>query len=413
MKALKNALANIPEIAELMQRIEGGRCPVAVTGVAPVHRSQIAAAVALELDRPLVMVCPDEKEADRLCLDLRTLMGREPLRLTARDFQLSSAAFSRGWEHRRLSALYTLSREKKPVVVATVDALMQRTIPPEVLKAAALSLQVGGKAEPQTIAEQLTAAGYTRCEQVEGVGQFALRGGILDVFSPMMDQPVRCEFFDDEIDSCGLFDTATQRRVKNIKSALILPASEFLPAFAPGGVEGLWQAIEKQADKAKQEKLAQTLRADASRLREGVAVEGPDRYIAALYGKMTTGLTYLPADALLCLSESARCDEAARGRTVQSRQDTEALLSAGVLCGEWSSLYLSAEELFAQCAEFAAVMMDALPTSRYPLQPRGLLSVAASCPPPPFPGGGSTGGCPPSTPSAGKRSLWWWPRWTP
>ena len=67
---------------------------------------------------------------------------------------------------------------------------------------------------------------------MEGVGQFALRGGILDVFSPLMDQPVRCEFFDDEIDAMGTFDPGTQRRTANVKNALLLPAAEVLPRCA-------------------------------------------------------------------------------------------------------------------------------------------------------------------------------------
>ncbi|MBU5625577.1 transcription-repair coupling factor [Oscillibacter sp. MSJ-2] len=379
MEALTNALLKIPEIEELARRIEGGRCPVAVSGTAPVHRSQISASLAQRLSRPLVMVCGDEKEALRLCLDLKTLMGREPLRLLSRDFQLTSAAFSRSWEHRRLAALYALARGGEGVVVATVDALMQRSIPREVLLNAAFTVKVGGRADPQALAEKLTAAGYTRSDQVEGAGQFALRGGILDVFSPMMDRPVRCEFFDDEIDSCGLFDTATQRRIKNVKSALILPASEFLPAYGEGGISALVKALEAQAAKAekKHEKLAQALRADAERLSDGAMPDGPDRYLSALYGKVTSGADYLPPDALVCISESARVDEAAKGRALQCKQDTETLLSAGVLAGEWSKLYLSPEELFAQLEEFPTMMMDALPTSRYPMRPRGLLSISA------------------------------------
>ena len=77
---------------------------------------------------------------------------------------------------------------------------------------------------PEELAGRLAALGYTRCQQVEGVGQFALRGGILDVFSPLMAEPVRCEFFDDEVDSLGSFDVISQRRTKNLESALLLPA---------------------------------------------------------------------------------------------------------------------------------------------------------------------------------------------
>ncbi|MFR6095130.1 MAG: hypothetical protein ACLUIW_07075 [Dysosmobacter welbionis] len=125
------------------------------------------------------------------------------------------------------------------------------------------------------LAEQLLSAGYTRCEQVEGVGQFALRGGILDVFSPLMDQPVRCEFFDDEIDSMGAFDPGTQRRIRNVSSARILPAAEVLPHCAPGGLPGLADQLtalaEKLAKKQKTEAIVQTLREDAERLRSGAA----------------------------------------------------------------------------------------------------------------------------------------------
>ncbi len=88
-----------------------------------------------------------------------------------------------------------------------------------------------GKHDLRALAERLTAAGYVRCEQVEGAGQFAVRGGILDVYSPM-SAPVRVEFFDTEIDAMGEFDVATQRRTKNLEELTVLPAAEVLPFAA-------------------------------------------------------------------------------------------------------------------------------------------------------------------------------------
>ena len=136
-----------------------------------------------------------------------------------------------------VSLLYALAAGQEQIIVATADGLLQRTIPPEVLLEASVTLTIGGRADIKELTQKLIAAGYSRADQVEGVGQFALRGGILDVFSPGMEQPVRFEFFDDEIDSMGVFDPGTQRRIRNIKSALILPAREVLPAllaFSPG-----------------------------------------------------------------------------------------------------------------------------------------------------------------------------------
>ena len=213
MEQLLRMLLTIPEVSALVRAVERGECPAAVTGLGPVHRAQAAAALALETGRPLVMVCADEGEAGRLGEDLRNLTGEEPLKLFARElFVKAGTVISRQWEHRRIASLYALTQGRGRVVVATCEGLLQKTTPPEKLGAAALRLAVGERLDLTALPGRLVAAGYTRCDQVEGVGQFALRGGILDVFSPMMDQPVRCEFFDDEIDSLGEFDTATQRR---------------------------------------------------------------------------------------------------------------------------------------------------------------------------------------------------------
>lgn len=131
---------------------------------------------------------------------------------------------------------------------------------------------------PGDLARRLAGAGYTRCDQVEGPGQFALRGGILDVFSPGMEQPVRCEFFDDEIDSLGIFDTATQRRVENRREALLLPAAEVLPAWQEGQAEQaalrLEAAVKRLARRQGTQALRELLTADAARLRQGMAPNG-------------------------------------------------------------------------------------------------------------------------------------------
>lgn len=74
---------------------------------------------------------------------------------------------------------------------------------------------------------------------MEGVGQFALRGGILDVYAPGMDAPARVEFFGDEVDAMGSFDLSTQRRTENLEEVRLLPAAETLPQLAPGGLAGV------------------------------------------------------------------------------------------------------------------------------------------------------------------------------
>ena len=324
MEQLLQALLRIPEAEALAQAVEQGNCPAGVTGLGGVHRAQIAAAAARRTGRPLVMVCSDEAEAVRAAADLEILLGQRPVRIFARElFVRAGTVVSRQWEYARIAALYELGGGAA-AVVATAEGLLQKTCTPQWLRSAALKLEPGQRCGLTDLPRRLTAMGYSRADQVEGVGQFALRGGILDVFSPTMDEPVRCEFFDDEIDSLGSFDLLTQRRTKNLDAALLLPACELPPEAERGSV-----------------------------------------------------LRHLPAHALLCLCETGRLGERVKNILWQAREDTESLLAAGEKDGDLTALLLSQNEWLAELERFAVCMLEALPTSRYPLPPRTLLAVSA------------------------------------
>ena len=382
MDAFLKTLQTLPEVAELVSRVENGGCPAVLTGTQPVQRACVGAAVAAGAGRPMVFLCADEREARQLAGDLQSLTGETPVTLLAREWQFRpNAVSSREWERSRLAALHQMAAGNAPVVVATVDALLARTMPPHRLAELSMTLETGGRADLKELCDRLLQAGYSRCDQVEGVGQFALRGGILDVFSPLMEQPVRCEFFDDEIDSLGLFDPGTQRRTENVSSALLLPAAEVLPGLAPGGTAHLADELEKLAVKyAKKEgrdALVQTLRGDAERFRNGAEVGGLDRYLNLIYPDAAGGADYLPPDAVVFLCEGGRIEQRVKTVLLQLHQDTEALMEAGLMVGDAAEVCLSGEALFARLADFPVVMLDALPTSRHPLKPRGLLAINA------------------------------------
>ena len=390
MKALMKELLSLTEVRQLTEDVENGVSPVLITGVSPVHRAQVEAALHLKTRRPLVVLCPDEREARRQAGDLRVLTGEEPLVLPARELQWRPMEASRQWENRRLAALYRLG--SSPVVVTTPEALVQRCIPPRVLERTVLTLAVGQRWDLGDLARRLAGAGYTRCDQVEGPGQFALRGGILDVFSPGMEQPVRCEFFDDEIDSLGIFDTATQRRVENRREALLLPAAEVLPAWQEGQAEQaarrLEAAVKRLAWRQDTQALRELLTAAAARLRQGMAPNRParrqgvtpngaDRCMAAVYPEKTTALDYLPADALICVEDSGRTAEALRGWLWQLKEDVSAGMEAGFLAGELADFAASEQELAARLEKRPTVQLDSLTTGRQLLAPRDLLQLTA------------------------------------
>lgn len=380
MKPLLSALNDIPEYRSLLAAIDNGACPAAFSGLSAVHRAHFAAGIRQELGRPVVVVCADEGEAERMARDLAALSGEAVRTLSAREFTFHNAAVvSRQYEHRRLSTLRALAAGECPLLVCTVESILQRTIPKTLLTQAAQVVRMGERHDLGELAGTLAAAGYTRCEQVEGVGQFALRGGILDFFSPAHPKPVRVEFFGDEIDAMGLFDPDTQRRIENLGAAEILPAAEVLPQFTPGGYGGLLEGLDRLISQAKRRKgsetLVQTLEEDRERLAAGTAFPAMDRYIALIYPVMATAADYFPEDAVVVLSESPRVAERGKSYLWQLGEDAKALMERGELAGELADFARTFEELTEVLADWPVCYLDAFTSSRYPQRPRTLLNL--------------------------------------
>ena len=371
MKPLLSALNDIPEYRSLLAAIDNGACPAAFSGLSAVHRAHFAAGIRQELNRPVVVVCADEGEAERMARDLAALSGEEVRTLSAREFTFHNAAVvSRQYEHRRLSTLRALAAGECPLLVCTVESILQRTIPKTLLTQAAQVLRMGERHDLGELAGTLAAAGYTRCEQVEGVGQFALRGGILDFFSPAHPKPVR---------AMGLFDPDTQRRIENLGAAEILPAAEVLPQFTPGGYGGLLEGLDRLISQAKRRKgsetLVQTLEEDRERLSAGTAFPAMDRYIALIYPVMATAADYFPEDAVVVLSESPRVAERGKSYLWQLGEDAKALMERGELAGELADFARTFEELTEVLADWPVCYLDAFTSSRYPQRPRTLLNL--------------------------------------
>ena len=381
MEILRSVLQQLPEFQQLLAALDSGQSPAAVSGLAAVHRAHFAACLGQESGRPVVVVCADEGEAERMARDLSFLTGGEVPVLAARSFLFHNiATVSRQWEHRRLRLLYRLTRGEVPCLVATVEALLQRTLPPEALERACTVLAVGQTADLEELTAHLTEAGYVRCEQVEGPGQFALRGGILDVYSPAMEAPVRAEFFGDEVDALGIFDPVTQRRTANVEQAVLLPAAETLPHLAPGGLAGLLKQLDQRSAAAVRdglEELAATLRQDREALEEGRSFPAADRYLPLIYPELATAADYLPYDACVLFSESSRVGERAKTWQWQLEEDVKTLLERGELDGACGALSRSYDQLCRRLEDFPFAYLDSFALSAYPAAPRCVLSLMA------------------------------------
>lgn len=342
MKQLLNILNTVPEYLRLEAALEGGRSPVEVSGLSPVHRAHFAAGLLTRLGAPVVLVCADEGECQRLAADVTALTGVPAVTLCAREFLFhEGTAASRQWEHQRIAAFRAMAQGKAPLIAATVEGLLQRTLPPDELADHVVDIELTGSYDPEGLADRLSALGYTRCQQVEGVGQFALRGGILDVFSPGMDNPVRVEFWDRDVDSMGLFDVSSQRRVGKLDKAEFLPVSELLPVKDENGN---WERL-------------------------------TDRHLPARYKQLATAAHHLPAGAVVCLSESSRVAERGKNWLWQLNEDVKTLIENGAVDGKHAVFAAGLDDLMGSLSNHALCFLDSFTTSNPPLPPRAILSA--------------------------------------
>ena len=373
-----------PEFHQLQDSISRGSI-AAISGLSQITRSHYLAALHASCARPSVMICQDEMAASRLQEELESFLGVQIPILPERELTFVEASgVSRQWEQKRLKLLYDLAAGKLPLVISSAQALSLRTMPREVLFSASIRLRVGASFSPENLAEKLTQAGYARTSLVEGAGQFALRGGILDVYSPGEKQPVRCEFFGDELDAMGFFDPTTQRRTENTEEALLLPVAESLPQLHPEGISGLCRDLEsiiarQRRRKTPHENLITTLTRDIEDLQSGVSFPSADRYMALIYPEFSCAADYLPSETAVYFCDHGALARAAKAQEEEFGLGLDAFLESGRLAGELCEFYLSFEDLAARMKGHPAVYFDSFLSARFPesLPPKQLLSVTA------------------------------------
>ena len=191
MKFLKTILPQSPEYRALSLAAARHNTPAAVTGLSAVHKAHLVHTMTKEQSRRALLIAADEGEAQRLANDLCS-MGTTAVVYPARDFNFrDTEGQSREYEHQRLHVLSRMLDNDIDVVITCADAALEYTIPPDVLRGKIITLRAGQEVALRSIVELLSSSGYERYDQVEGAGQFSVRGGILDFFTPDSSAPIR------------------------------------------------------------------------------------------------------------------------------------------------------------------------------------------------------------------------------
>lgn len=358
MDFFKNAAELIPEFQKLTSYLDGNTpLPALVTGVSHIHKAHlIGALLTRQESRPVLIVAESEAEAQRLVNDINSMyQPGTALLYPAKELLLADyEAASREYEHKRIFALSAMLNDSCRGVICSPEAAGQLTIPPQELESRTITLSQDSDIPLEELTARLIAAGYSRCDMIEGAGQFSVRGGIVDIFPPSSAAPCRIELWGDTIDSISYFDLESQRRTEPLEEIRISPAGETLFDSA----ELLCQRIEALSKKLRgrnADGVRERLVNDVNKLRGGVTLASADRYFPLCYDTEATVFDYAGA-VFVCENTSVR--EGFRGAALQHSEDLKILTEEKKLCKGLDRYMLSKNEMFAEVDSRTRVYFD-------------------------------------------------------
>ncbi len=330
MDILAKVLPKMKKFNDYINDVNKQNFPINLDGLSDSQKSHFIYATRFYSEKPILIVTYNELELKKFKEDLKffsdekiyTYPRREPIYYdidtTNKDITMD-----------RLSIYTKLYGGESCVILTSIEALLQKTISKDKLFSKVLQLEVGTSILLETLTADLTNLGYERTDMVEGRGQFCVRGGIIDVFPLTTENPVRIEFWGDEIDSIRVFDVESQRTIEPIKEINVFPAEEFL--IDKEDLEIIGDKILEKYPKAI---------SDAEVIKNGNYLTKIDKYFEFFYKETSTLLNYIPKDTIIFIDEPARIDSKARAIEADNKEFIEAFLEKnGIMPSYTKAMY--------------------------------------------------------------------------
>ncbi len=332
-------------VQELIERLPGRSTGIDRTGLAGASVAYLVSRLRAELGMPIFLVTSSQKAIDSLAEDLRFFLP--PSSVPASIFPAYNIspfkfiAYHNETAARRIETLYRLvAVDAPPLVITSIEALLQKVIPRRELVNFAELIMAGEVCERDRLVEKLVAGGYNRTAIVEEPGDFCVRGMILDVFTPGYPEPLRIEFFGDTVDTIRVFSAATQRKIRDLPEAVILPAREAI--LQAENRVAVIARVRQEA--AKLEMPVTRVRKIVDRIKHEGVFPGAEGLLPLIFPELSSLFDYAPPGALFVLADTEDLERQAMGTLERARNNTLEAKNSGRLCVEPEQMFLSWEQ---------------------------------------------------------------------
>ena len=371
MKAFSAPTSQPAEYETIRSHLKRGSGIVSVNGCADPQKLHMVNCVGDDFDLKIIVTFSETK-ARQMYEDLRFYEADVYL-FPAKDLIFYQADLAGNViTEQRMRVIRALTEKEKCTIVTTVDAFMSRLAPLSSIEDAVIYIDEGGEVSETELASQLVSAGYVRNYQIEGKGQFSVRGGIIDIFPLTDDNPVRIELWGDTVDSIRTFDVLTQRSIERLSTVAVFPASETV--LTSQQLKNGVGKIKKEAESVREsfrkvfktEEGARAYRIAAD-LEEELDISGRcgvnlDSFLEYFYDRTECLAAYMSGrGCAYFLDEPARLKDSARAVEEEFTQSMQMRLEKGYALPAQTDLIFTQEEVFAQFENSRSAAMSALP----------------------------------------------------
>jgi transcription-repair coupling factor (superfamily II helicase) len=350
----------------LSDRIWGDERKIDCFGFSGSEKAYLISKVFQQHRRTCLLVVPSAREGERLLEDMRFFAGSydapilffPPYNILPFKF----LSYHNETAGQRIRVLHQLLEAANPlIVVTTVDALLQKIIPKQEISRYPELLIAGEEIDREHLIAKLIHGGYSKTAIVEESGDFSVRGGIIDVFSPLYPDPLRIEFFGDLIESMRFFSASSQRKLKSINEAVVLPAREVILSkqslpHVISRIRSLANDLDVPVSHAR--KIIDSIRNDES-------LPGLESLIPLIYSQLDTLFDYLPENAMVVAFNPSELGKVAKETEARVINNFNSSCDEKKLCVEPRQLYLKwseAEVLLSEKKQLTFKMLDVLKT---------------------------------------------------
>jgi len=337
---LIDPLLGLKGYENLLNNIKSKTSPIAVHGLLDENFAQFCYALRQHTNRQILVLTYEELKARHIFDELGSLNDDEELHLFPKKDILfyDVDAFSSERTHQRLKVLSKLNTENKAIVVSSIDSVLDKIVSKDIFEENCLSISISEEVNLENISLKLVTSGYERVHMVESIGQFSIRGGIIDIFPPDSKYPYRVELFDLEVDSIRTFDHVTQRSLEVLDKITIFPVKEILiPNEYKKDIsllleDDLNKYLKKKKDDRYNEVASDKFNKYIEFLKTDNTINNLDMLLPYLDDRLTSSvLDYLNEDAIIIIHEPRRVLETEQRMMTSFFEKVTELLEIGEL----------------------------------------------------------------------------------